>query len=105
MKSEIIMSLFKNMLFIILLILVGMMSRPAFALEKISFMTDWRAEAEQGGFYQAKVDGTYARFGLDVTILQGSPQTNNLLLLAAKKIDFSIASNIIAVLNLSLIHI
>ena len=99
MKSHIVMNLFKNMLFLILLIAVGMMSRPAFALEKISFMTDWRAEAEQGGFYQAKVDGTYARFGLDVTILQGSPQTNNLLLLSAKKIDFSIASNIISVLN------
>ena len=34
--------------------------------EPIRFATDWRAEAEQGGFYEALADGEYARRGLDV---------------------------------------
>jgi NitT/TauT family transport system substrate-binding protein len=37
-------------------------------LDKVSFGTNWVAEAEHGGHYQALVDGTYRRYGLDVTI-------------------------------------
>ena len=47
----------------------------------VRFATDWKAEAEHGGFYQAVVDGTYAKYGLDVTILPGGPQANNGILL------------------------
>jgi NitT/TauT family transport system substrate-binding protein len=63
---------------------------PAFAadLDKVSFGTNWLAEAEHGGFYQAVVDGTYKKFGLDVTIVQGGPQAANGQLLIAGKIDF-----------------
>jgi len=48
---------------------------PAFAddLVKVSFGTNWLAEAEHGGFYQAVADGTYKKYGLDVTIVQGGP--------------------------------
>lgn len=67
----------------------------AFALDKVTFATNWLAEAEHGGFYQALADGTYAKYGLDVTILQGGPQTNNKLLLAAGKIEFSLGANMI----------
>ncbi len=67
----------------------------AFALDKVTFATNWRAEAEHGGFYQAVVDGTYAKYGLDVTILQGGPQVNNRLLLAAGRIDFDMGANMI----------
>jgi NitT/TauT family transport system substrate-binding protein len=63
--------------------------------DKVTFATNWLAEAEHGGFYQAQADGTYARFGLDVTILQGGPQANNRLLLAAGKIEFNLAANMI----------
>lgn len=45
---------------------------PAAALDRVTFATNWRAEAERGGFYQAVADGTYAKYGLDVTILQGA---------------------------------
>ena len=55
----------------------------AFAADKVSFGTNWLAEAEHGGYYQAVADGTYAKYGLDVTIVQGGPQANNELLLAA----------------------
>ena len=68
--------------------------RPAKA-DKVTFATNWLAEAEHGGFYQALADGTYAKYGLDVTILQGGPQTNNRLLLAAGKIEFNLAANLI----------
>jgi NitT/TauT family transport system substrate-binding protein len=58
------------------------------ALEKVTFGTDWLAEADHGGFYQAVADGTYAKYGLDVEIKQGGPGTQNRALLLSGKIDF-----------------
>src|SRR5690349_3979324 len=46
-------------------------------LDKVSFGTNWVAEAEHGGFYQSVADGTYRKYGLDVTIIPGGPQANN----------------------------
>ena len=69
------------------------------ALDKIRFATNWRAQAEHGGFYQAAVDGTYARYGLDVTILQGGPQQNAELLLAAGRVDFALGANLFQMLE------
>jgi len=67
---------------------------PAYAqVDKVSFGTNWVAEAEHGGFYQAVADGTYAKFGLDVTIVPGGPQVNNRILLLAGKIDFFMSAN------------
>jgi NitT/TauT family transport system substrate-binding protein len=71
------------------------LSSPALALDKVTFGTNWLAEAEHGGYYQAVVDGTYAKYGLDVTILQGGPQANNGLLLASGKIEFYMGGNMI----------
>src|SRR5437879_9481240 len=62
-------------------------------LDKISFGTNWVAEAEHGGFYQAVADGTYKKYGLDVTIVPGGPQVNNRMLLLAAKIDFFMSAN------------
>jgi NitT/TauT family transport system substrate-binding protein len=62
-------------------------------LDKVSFATNWVAEAEHGGFYQALADGTYRRYGLDVTIVPGGPQVNNRLLLPVGKIDFYMSAN------------
>jgi NitT/TauT family transport system substrate-binding protein len=70
-------------------------SSPALALDKVTFGTNWLAEAEHGGYYQAIVDGTYAKYGLDVTILQGGPQANNGLLLASGKIEFYMGGNLL----------
>jgi NitT/TauT family transport system substrate-binding protein len=63
------------------------------ALDKVSFGTNWVAEAEHGGFFQAVADGTYKAYGLDVTIVPGGPNDNNRLLLLAGKIDFFMAAN------------
>ena len=68
---------------------------PALAADKVTFGTNWLAEAEHGGYYQAVADGTFAKYGLDVTILPGGPQANNRLLLAAGKIEFYMGGNMI----------
>ena len=57
------------------------------AQEKFSFMTNWFAQAEHGGFYQAIASGLYKKEGLDVTIRMGGPQVNGLQLLAAGQVD------------------
>ena len=68
---------------------------PSLAADKVMFGTNWLAEAEHGGYYQALADGTYAEYGLDVTIKQGGPQSHNGLMLAAGKLDFYIGSNLL----------
>jgi NitT/TauT family transport system substrate-binding protein len=62
-------------------------------LDKVSFGTNWVAEAEHGGFFQAVADGTYKSYGLDVTIVPGGPNNNNRMLLTAGKIDFFMSAN------------
>src|ERR1700758_3329333 len=62
-------------------------------LDKVSFGTNWVAEAEHGGFFQAVADGTYKKYGLDVTIVPGGPNENNRMLLIAGKMDFFMAAN------------
>jgi NitT/TauT family transport system substrate-binding protein len=71
------------------------LTTPGQALDTVTFGTNWLAEAEHGGFYQAVVDGTYEKFGLAVKILPGGPQANNRLLLATGKIDFYMGANLI----------
>jgi NitT/TauT family transport system substrate-binding protein len=67
----------------------------AMALDEVSFGTNWLAEAEHGGFYQAVADGTYEKYGLKVTIVQGGPQAANQTLLMADKIQFFMSGNFI----------
>ncbi len=56
-------------------------------LERIVFATDWLAQAEHGGFYQAVAEGIYRKNGLDVVLRMGGPQVNGLQLLAAGQLD------------------
>jgi len=79
----------------IALVAVLMAIAPACAqtLDKVSFGTNWVAEAEHGGFFQAVADGTYRSYGLDVTIVPGGPNDNNRMLLIAGKLDFFMAAN------------
>lgn len=74
---------------------LAVLAGPASAADKVTFGTNWVAQAEHGGFYQAVVDGTYAKYGLDVTILPGGPQANNRLLLPVGKIDFYMGANML----------
>ena len=61
-------------------------------LVPVSYGTNWVAQAEHGGFYQAVVDGTYAECGLDVTIVPGGPQVNNQAQMLAGRMDFYMGS-------------
>jgi NitT/TauT family transport system substrate-binding protein len=67
----------------------------AWALDEVSFGTNWLAEGEHGGFYQAVADGTYEKYGLKVTIVQGGPNAANQALLMADKIQFYMQGNLI----------
>src|ERR1700738_1539784 len=67
-------------------------ARPQ-TVDKVSFGTNWVAEAEHGGFFQAVADGTYKNYGLDVTIVPGGPNNNNRMLLIAGKLDFFMSAN------------
>jgi NitT/TauT family transport system substrate-binding protein len=74
-------------------VFVAIAPAGAQTLDKVSFGTNWVPEAEHGGFFQAVADGTYRRYGLDVTIVPGGPNDNNRMLLIAGKIDFFMAAN------------
>ena len=83
---------------IVALAVAGVLCAPVTAqaqrpLDKVSFGTNWVAEGEHGGHYQALVDGTYRRYGLDVTIVPGGPNVNNRLLLPVGKLDFFMSAN------------
>ena len=67
--------------------------------DKVSFGTDWKAEAEHGGYYQAIATGIYQKHGLAVTLRPGGPSVNHAQLLAAGVLDFNVASNSFLPLN------
>ena len=69
------------------------------ALDQITFGTDWQAEAEHGGYYQALATGIYEKYGLKVTLRQGGPQVNHTQLLAAGRLDFDEAPASFTALN------
>jgi NitT/TauT family transport system substrate-binding protein len=84
----------------VLMALACLVAAPvATATDAVSFGTDWKAEAEHGGYYQALATGIYTRHGLDVTLLQGGPQVNHAQLLAAGRLDFNLAPNSFIPLN------
>lgn len=73
---------------------------PKPALIKVTFVTDWKAQAEHGGFYQALATGLYEKAGLDVTLKQGGPGVNTPQLIAAGSVDFAMGSNSFQPLNI-----
>src|SRR5499426_3554037 len=75
-------------------LLVGMAwTAQAQPLERVTFGTNWVAEAEHGGFFQALADGTYKKYGLEVIIVPGAPNVNNRTQLLAGKLDFYMSAN------------
>lgn len=65
------------------------------ALDKVRFGTNWVAQAEHGGYYQAVADGTYEACGLEVEIVPGGPQVNNRAMTMAGKLDFFMGGNLL----------
>ena len=60
---------------------------PAASAEKLNVLTSWYAQAEHGGFYQAKATGRYDKAGVDVTLKMGGPQIHGIQLLVAGEVD------------------
>jgi len=75
--------------------LAAVFSTQAFAQEKVTFGTNWLAQAEHGGYYQAVADGSYAECGLEVEIMPGGPQVSGRPLMLAGKIDFYMGGNML----------
>jgi NitT/TauT family transport system substrate-binding protein len=71
----------------------------ASTVDKLTFGTNWKAQAEHGGYYQAVAAGIYKKYNLDVTIRMGGAQINHPQLLASGVIDFNMGSNSFSALN------
>lgn len=85
---------------IILVLVIGPGKRVNNGMMRITFATDWKAQAEHGGFYQALAKGYYKDAGLDVRIQQGGPGVNVPQLLATNTIQFGMGSNSFIPLNI-----
>jgi NitT/TauT family transport system substrate-binding protein len=62
-------------------------------LDRLSFQTDWRAQAEHGGFYQALAAGLYRQAGIDCDLRQGGPNLNISQLLLAGRVDMVMSNS------------
>ncbi|MBL8687799.1 MAG: ABC transporter substrate-binding protein [Rhodospirillaceae bacterium] len=78
---------------IVVAALAALFASPVSAQDKVTKATNWKAQAEHGGYYQAVATGIYAKYGLDVTIRQGGPNIDNNLLMLAGRIDFNMGGN------------
>jgi NitT/TauT family transport system substrate-binding protein len=87
---------------LILLLAALLLAAPAAAapLTHVRFVTDWKAQAEHGGFYEALAEGLYRKAGLDVQIVEGGPSVNVPQMLAGGAADFGIGSDCFIALNL-----
>src|SRR2546429_5443244 len=63
------------------------------ALDKVSYLTNWRAQAENGGCYLAAVSGIYKKYGIDADIRQGGPQQNPSQLLLGGRVDMIMSNS------------
>src|ERR1700694_3597232 len=63
-------------------------------LTPITMQLNWFAQADFGGYFTAKADGTYEKYRLDVTLKQGGPQLNIHQLLAAGQVDFVMGTSV-----------
>jgi NitT/TauT family transport system substrate-binding protein len=82
-----------------LAMLAGVASSAVAQEKKVSFGTNWLAQAEHGGYYQSVADGTYKKCGLDVTIVMGGPQVDGRALLLSGKIQFFMGANLLDMFN------
>jgi NitT/TauT family transport system substrate-binding protein len=68
--------------------------RPqAQTLDRLSIQTDWRAQAEHGGYYQAIAAGLYRKVGIDCDVRQGGPSLSISQLLMAGRVDMTMSGS------------
>jgi NitT/TauT family transport system substrate-binding protein len=75
--------------------LVAVPGKRVFAqsLDKVSYQTNWRAQAEHGGFYLARENGIYKKHGIDADIRMGGPQQNPSQLLLGGRVDMIMSNS------------
>lgn len=66
-------------------------------LDKVSYQTNWRAQAEHGGFYYALANGIYKKYGIDADIRMGGPQQNPSQLLLGGRVDMIMSNSFEAI--------
>jgi NitT/TauT family transport system substrate-binding protein len=66
-------------------------------LDKVSYQTNWRAQAEHGGFYLAVTNGIYKKYGLDCEVRMGGPQQNPSQLLLGGRVDMIMSNSFEAI--------
>lgn len=71
------------------------LARPARAQtrDRLVFQTDWRAQAEHGGYYQAIAAGLYRKAGIECEIRQGGPSLNIGQLLLTGRVDMTMSNS------------
>jgi len=62
-------------------------------LDKLSFHTDWRAQAEHGGHYQAIAAGLYKKAGIECELRPGGPSLNIGQMLLAGRVDMIMSNS------------
>ena len=62
------------------------------SLDAVSYLTNWRAQAEHGGFYLAVANGIYRRYGIDCDLRMGGPQQNPSQQLLGGRVDMIMSS-------------
>ena len=72
---------------------LALAATSAQAQEAFTYVTNWYAQAEHGGYYQAVATGIYKKYGLDVTIRMGGPQVNTYQIMAAGQADCVMGSS------------
>jgi NitT/TauT family transport system substrate-binding protein len=63
-------------------------------LDKLSFLTSWRPQAEHGGYYQAIAAGLYRKVGIECELRFGGPQVAGSQLLLAGRVDMLMGSGL-----------
>ena len=63
------------------------------SLDKISYNTNWRAQAEHGGFYYAQANGLYKAAGIEADIRMGGPQLNMNQILVGGVVDMIMSNS------------
>lgn len=63
------------------------------SLDKLSFNTDWRAQAEHGGYYQAITAGLYKARGIELDLRPGGPSLNIGQMLLAGRVDMIMSNS------------
>ncbi|MBI3196062.1 MAG: ABC transporter substrate-binding protein [Rhodospirillales bacterium] len=75
-------------------LLVPLARRPrAQTLDRVTFQTDWRAQAEHGGYYQAVAAGLYRKAGIECDLRQGGPSLNIGQLLLTGRVDMTMSNS------------